>query len=149
MSKAQIDPRGPRFGAAITTVLLLAVVYLSLDAKTFPSAVALLSIIVALFAIGAFFGNSKHPYGYIFKRLVRPLLQAPKELEDPRPPQFAQLVGLLVAGTGLILGALDIQLGLTIAASAAFFAAFLNAVFNYCLGCQIWLGLARAGLIKA
>ncbi|MFM2384959.1 MAG: hypothetical protein RL166_833 [Actinomycetota bacterium] len=149
MSKAQIDPRGPRFGAAITTVLLLAVVYLSLDAKTFPSAVALLSIIVALFAIGAFFGNSKHPYGYIFKRLVRPLLQAPKELEDPRPPQFAQLVGLLVAGTGLILGALDIQLGLTIAASAAFFAAFLNAVFNYCLGCQIWLGLARAGLIKS
>ena len=149
MSKQQIDPRGPRFGAAITTVLLLVVIYLSLDTKSFPSAVALLSIIVALFAIGAFFGNSKHPYGYVFKRLVRPLLQAPKELEDPRPPQFAQLVGLLVAGTGLILGALDIQLGLTIAASAAFFAAFLNAVFNYCLGCQIWLGLARVGLIKA
>lgn len=148
MSKPQIDPRGPRFGAAITTVLLLVVIYLSLDAKTFPSAIALLGIIVALFAIGAFFGNSKHPYGYIFKRLVRPLLQAPKELEDPRPPQFAQLVGLLVAGTGLILGSFNIQLGLTLAASAAFFAAFLNAVFNYCLGCQIWLGLARVGLIK-
>lgn len=148
MSKPQIDPRGPRFGAAITTVLLLVVIYLSLDTKTFPSAIALLGIIVALFAIGAFFGNSKHPYGYIFKRLVRPLLQAPKELEDPRPPQFAQLVGLLVAGTGLILGSFNIQLGLTIAASAAFFAAFLNAVFNYCLGCQIWLGLARVGLIK-
>ena len=148
MSKPQIDPRGPRFGAAITTVLLLVVIYLSLDTKTFPSAIALLGIIVALFAIGAFFGNSKHPYGYIFKRLVRPLLQAPKELEDPRPPQFAQLVGLLVAGTGLILGSFNIQLGLTIAASAAFFAAFLNAVFNYCLGCQIWLGLARLGLIK-
>jgi len=148
MSKPQIDPRGPRFGAAITTVLLLVVIYLSLDTKTFPSAIALLGIIVALFAIGAFFGNSKHPYGYIFKRLVRPLLQAPKELEDPRPPQFAQLVGLLVAGTGLILGSFNIQLGLTLAASAAFFAAFLNAVFNYCLGCQIWLGLARVGLIK-
>lgn len=148
MSKPQIDPRGPRFGAAITTVLLLVVIYLSLDTKTFPSAIALLGIIVALFAIGAFFGNAKHPYGYIFKRLVRPLLQAPKELEDPRPPQFAQLVGLLVAGTGLILGSFNIQLGLTIAASAAFFAAFLNAVFNYCLGCQIWLGLARVGLIK-
>lgn len=148
MSKPQIDPRGPRFGAAITTVLLLVVIYLSLDTKTFPSAIALLGIIVALFAIGAFFGNSKHPYGYIFKRFVRPLLQAPKELEDPRPPQFAQLVGLLVAGTGLILGSFNIQLGLTIAASAAFFAAFLNAVFNYCLGCQIWLGLARVGLIK-
>lgn len=149
MSKPQIDPRGPRFGAAITTVLLLVDIYLSLDTKTFPTAVALLGIIVALFAIGAFFGNAKHPYGYLFKRLVRPLLQAPKELEDPRPPQFAQFVGLLVAGTGLVLGSFDIQLGLTIAASAAFFAAFLNAVFNYCLGCQIWLGLARVGLIKA
>jgi hypothetical protein len=149
MSNSQIDPRGPRFGAAITTVLLLVDVYLSLDNKTFPTSVALLGVIVALFAIGAFFGNAKHPYGYLFKRLVRPLLKAPKELEDSRPPQFAQLVGLLVAGTGLILGALDIQLGLTIAASAAFVAAFLNSVFNYCLGCQIWLGLARAGLIKA
>ncbi|MFM5951256.1 MAG: DUF4395 domain-containing protein [Micrococcales bacterium] len=149
MSKTQIDPRGPRFGAAITSVLLLIDVYLSLDPKTFSTAVSLLSIIVTLFAIGAFFGNSKHPYGYIFKRLVRPLLAAPKELEDSRPPQFAQLVGLLVAGIGLILGIAGIPLGLTIAAAAAFFAAFLNAVFNYCLGCQIWLGLARAGLIKA
>jgi hypothetical protein len=149
MSKSQIDPRGPRFGAGITAILLLIDVYLSLSPASFPTAVSLLAIIVALFAIGAFFGNAKHPYGYLFKRLVRPLLQAPKELEDSRPPQFAQLVGLLVAGTGLVLGAFNIQLGLTIAASAAFFAAFLNAVFNYCLGCQIWLGLARAGLIKA
>ena len=148
MSKQEIDPLGPRFGAAITAVLLLTVVYLSLSPTTFSVSVSLLGIVVALFAIGAFLGNSKHPYGYLFKRLVRPLLQAPKELEDSRPPQFAQLVGLLVAGTGLVLGGLDIQLGLTIAAAAAFFAAFLNAVFNYCLGCQIWLGLARAGLIK-
>jgi hypothetical protein len=148
MSKQEIDPRGPRFGAAITAVLLLTVVYLSLSPTTFSISVSLLGIVVALFAIGAFLGNSKHPYGYLYKRLVRPLLQAPKELEDSRPPQFAQLVGLLVAGTGLVLGGLDIQLGLTIAAAAAFFAAFLNAVFNYCLGCQIWLGLARAGLIK-
>jgi hypothetical protein len=149
MSKKEIDPRGPRFGAAITAVLLLIVVYLSLSPSTFSVAISLLGIIVALFAIGAFLGNSKHPYGYLFKRLVRPLLQAPKELEDSRPPQFAQLVGLLVAGTGLVLGGFDIQLGLTIAAAAAFFAAFLNAVFNYCLGCQIWLVLARAGVIKA
>jgi hypothetical protein len=148
VSKQEIDPRGPRFGAAITAVLLLTVVYLSLSPTTFSVSVSLLGIVVALFAIGAFLGNSKHPYGYLYKRLVRPLLQAPKELEDSRPPQFAQLVGLLVAGTGLVLGGLDIQLGLTIAAAAAFFAAFLNAVFNYCLGCQIWLGLARAGIIK-
>ena len=149
MSKTQIDPRGPRFGAAITSILLLVDVYLSLDTKTFSASVSLLSIIVALFAIGAIFGNAKHPYGYLFKRLVRPLLAAPKELEDARPPKFAQAVGLLVSGIGLALGLAGIPMGLTIAAGAAFFAAFLNAVFNYCLGCQIWLGLARVGLIKA
>lgn len=148
MRKQQIDPRGPRFGAGITAALLLVDIYLSLDAKTYPTAVSLLAIIVTLFAIGAFLGNSKHPYGYLFKRLIRPLLQAPKELEDSRPPQFAQFVGFLVAGTGLVLGALNISLGLTIAASAAFVAAFLNAAFNYCLGCQIWLGLARIGIVK-
>ena len=148
MSKKEIDPRGPRFGAFITATLLLVDIYLSLDANTFSASVSLLSIIVALFAIGAIFGNSKHPYGYLFKRLVRPLLQAPKELEDARPPQFAQFVGLLVAGTGLVLGAAGIPLGLTIAAGAAFVAAFLNAVFNFCLGCQIWLSLARVGIVK-
>lgn len=149
MSKKQIDPRGPRFGAAITSVLLLTVVYLSLSTASFGLSVSLLGIIVALFAIGAFLGNSRHPYSFIFKKFVRPLLKEPKELEDSRPPQFAQFVGFLVAGTGLILGGLGIPLGLTIAAGAAFFAAFLNAAFNYCLGCQIWLGLARIGVVKA
>jgi hypothetical protein len=148
MSKKQIDPRGPRFGASITSALLLAVVYFSLTPTTFSLAVSLLSIIVALFAIGAIFGNSNHPYGLIFKKLVRPLLKAPTELEDSRPPQFAQAVGLVVAGSGLALGIAGIPLGLTILVSAAFFAAFLNAVFNYCLGCQIWLGLARIGFVK-
>lgn len=148
MSKKQIDPRGPRFGAVITSVLLLIDVYLSLNPATFALSVSVLSFIVALFAIGAFLGNARHPYSYLYKKLVRPLLQEPKELEDSRPPQFAQLVGLLVAGTGLALGVAGIPLGLSTAAGAAFFAAFLNAAFNFCLGCQIWLGLARIGLIK-
>jgi hypothetical protein len=149
MSNKQIDPRGPRFGAVITSVLLLVDVYLSLTPATFPLSVSLLGIIVALFAIGAFLGNARHPYSFLYKRFVRPLLKEPKELEDSRPPQFAQFVGFLVAGTGLVFGALNIELGLTIAAGAAFFAAFLNAAFNFCLGCQIWLGLARIGWVKA
>jgi hypothetical protein len=145
---AGIDPRGPRFGAAITSVLLLITVFLSLDQATEGSAYILLTVVTALFAVGAIFGNSKHPYGLIFKKLVRPNLAAPKELEDPRPPQFAQLIGLLVAGTGLVLGAFGVANGLTIAAAAAFVAAFLNAVFAFCLGCQIYVGLQRLGLIK-
>jgi hypothetical protein len=145
---AGIDPRGPRFGATITSVLLLITVFLALDAATAASAFALLAVITALFAVGAAFGNSKHPYGLIFKKFVRPRLAAPKELEDPRPPQFAQLIGFIVAGTGLVLGAFNVPYGVAGAAAAAFIAAFLNAAFAFCLGCQIYVGLQRIGLIK-
>ncbi len=143
-----IDPRGPRFGAAITSVLLLITVFLALDAATYAAAYGLLVVITALFAIGATLGNSRHPYGLIFKKFVRPKLAAPKELEDPRPPKFAQLIGLIVAGAGLLLGAFAVPFGLAVAAAAAFVAAFLNAAFDYCLGCQIYVGLQRVGLIK-
>jgi hypothetical protein len=145
---AGIDPRGPRFGAAITSVLLLLTVFLALNAATLGAAYALLVAITVLFAVGATLGNSKHPYGLFFKKFVRPKLAAPKELEDPRPPQFAQLIGFIVAGVGLILGALSVPYGVAGAAAAAFIAAFLNAAFAFCLGCQIYVGLQRIGLIK-
>jgi len=144
----QIDPRGPRFGASITATLLAVGVYLSLDAATVPAAHALLGLITLSFLWGALRGPARHPYGYLFKKLVRPRLAAPKELEDSAGPQFAQLVGLLVAGTGFVLGIFGLALGITIAAAAAFVAAFLNAAFDYCLGCQIYLGLKRVKIIR-
>jgi hypothetical protein len=147
-SPAGIDPRGPRFGATITSVLLLITVFLALDAATLGAAFGLLVFITASFAVGALLGNSKHPYGLVFKKLIRPRLAAPKELEDPRPPQFAQLIGLIVAGAGVVLYIVGIQGGLVFAAGAAFIAAFLNAAFAFCLGCQIYVGLQRLGLIK-
>lgn len=147
MSK-QIDPRGPRFGAAITSVALLVTIYLGLDKGTESAAFWLLVAIDALFLFGAVFGNAAHPYGLIFKKLVRPRLAAPKELEDATPPQFAQGVGFFVASIGVVLGLLAVPNGVVFAAAAAFFAAFLNAAFGYCLGCQIFLGLKRLKVIR-
>jgi hypothetical protein len=144
----QIDPRGPRFGAAITATLLAVDVFLSLDASTVTAAYALLGFITASFLWGALRGPANHPYGIIFKKLVRPRLAPPAELEDSAGPQFAQLVGLLVAGTGFVLGSFGITAGITFAAAAAFIAAFLNAAFNYCLGCQIYVGLKRLKVIR-
>jgi len=144
---AGIDPRGPRFGASITSVLLLIIVFLGLDAATVDAAFYLLIAVAALFAIGAIFGLSKHPYGIIFRKFVRPRLAAPTELEDPRPPKFAQAVGLFVASVGVVLHLAGVEFGVAYAAGAAFIAAFLNAAFAYCLGCQIYLGLKRIGLI--
>lgn len=148
MAATQIDPRGPRFGAAITNIASLVTFYLALDAKTTPLALTILSILTALFAIGAIFGNTKHPFGLIYKSVIRPRLAAPKELEDSRPPQFAQGVGLFVSLVGLLLHFAGVPYGVAIAAGALFAASTLQAYFGYCLGCQIYLGLKRAGIFK-
>lgn len=131
----KVDPRGPRFGAAITSTVL-AIVLL-----TTPStlATALLSVQTLVFALGAFAGLQFHPYGWIFRKFVRPRIGAPAEMEDSAPLRFAQLVGFLFAVTGLVsllTGATNVAL---IAIGFALAAAFLNAAFNICLGCEMYL----------
>lgn len=151
-----IDPRGPRFGAAITATLLLVVVLLGLTeplgadlvSRALQPSAVLLALLVGLFAWGAFAGIQKHPYGVIFRRLVAPRLAPPTEREHPAPPTFAQLVGLLVTATGLVLHLIGVPGALVVAAAAAFIAAFLNAVFAYCLGCQLYVLLVRLGIIR-
>jgi hypothetical protein len=141
-----IDPRGPRFGAGITGVLLLVVIGLSLAGLLLP-ALIIFSAQTLLFAWGAFAGITRHPYGLLFKRLVRPRLKPPTELEDPTPPTFAQGVGFAITAIGVILTLLGLTPALPIAAALAFVAAFLNSVFGYCLGCQIYLFLVRARVL--
>lgn len=154
-SASGIDPRGPRFGAAITSVLLLVTVGLALvtplggtaiERLTEPAAL-LLVVLVLLFAWGAIAGIQRHPYGAVFRALVAPRLGPPREREDPAAPTFAQGVGLLVTGVGLVLHLLGVPGALAIAAGAAFVAAFLNAAFAYCLGCQLYVVLVRLGVI--
>jgi hypothetical protein len=143
---AGIDPRGPRFTAGITAVLLLVAAVLGFGGAA-RAAWVLLAALSALFAWAAFAGVRRHPFGLLFKRFVRPRLAPPEELEDPRPPTFAQGVGFAVTVVGVILGAAGLALAVPIAASFAFIAAFLNAVFGYCLGCQLYLLLVRARVI--
>lgn len=145
-ARPRIDPRAPRFGAAITAVLLLVVIFLSLTGAS-VAALVLLAALAVLFAWGALAGAGRHPYGLLFRRFVRPRLAPPAELEDAAPPTFAQGIGLLVSLVGVVLGLLGLSGGLAVAAAAAFVAAFLNAVFDYCLGCQIYLLLVRAGVL--
>ncbi|MCR1786220.1 DUF4395 domain-containing protein [Nocardioides carbamazepini] len=132
-----IDPRGPRFTAAVTLVVFAAALLLS-DASP-RAAAALTGVQAVLFAIGAGLGVHRTPTGAVFRRLVRPRLSPPTELEDPAPPRFAQAVGLVfavVATIGFATGA--VLLGQVFAAFA-FVAAFLNAVFAFCLGCELYL----------
>jgi hypothetical protein len=142
-----IDPRGPRFGAGITGVLLLVVIGLFLGGLTL-AAYIVFAYVTLVFAWGAFAGVQRHPYGLFFKSVVRPRLKPPTELEDPTPPTFAQGIGLVITLVGLLLSLIPgVELALPIAAALAFIAAFLNSVFAYCLGCQIYLLLVRAGIL--
>ena len=147
----KIDPRGPRFGAGITSVVLLGGIVLGL--QTAPAAGSpdaawwLLLFAFSMFVWGVVLGPAKHPYGLIFRALIRPRLSAPAYLEPEAPPRFAQGVGMLVSGIGLVLHLAGVPYGLVAAAAAAFVAAFLNAVFGLCLGCELYGLLLRLGLI--
>lgn len=173
---AGIDPRGPRFAAWITSVLLLVATVLGLleasqpstatfgwfayqplaDATFTPGATLasratqpafLLALAIALLFLWSVLSPRTQPWAALFRTVVRPRLAPPAELEDPRPPRFAQGVGLFVVTIGLLLHLLGVPWALPIATALAFVAAFLNAAFGLCLGCQLYLLLQRAGIL--
>lgn len=103
----------------------------------------LLAAQALVFAAGAALGVTRSPYGLLFRHLVRPRLGPPAETEDAAPPRFAQTVGLAFALVGLVgYGAGPLWLGMA-ATACALAAAFLNAAFGYCLGCEMYLVLRR------
>jgi hypothetical protein len=131
----QIDPRGPRFAALITTAVFIVVLI--------TSSAWLLAAQAVVFAIATVFGLRYAPYGLIYRWLVRPRLGPPTELEDEAPPRFAQGVGLLFAVVGVIgYGTGTTLLGI-LATAAALVAAFLNGAFGLCLGCELYLLIRR------
>lgn len=131
----QVDPRGQRFAAAITTAVLAAVL---VSGSTW-----LLAAQALVFAVAVAFGVRRSPYALLYARLIRPRLGPPQETEDPAPPRFAQAVGLVFALAGLA-GYLAVGPWLGIAATAfALLAAFLNAAFGMCLGCEMYLLMRR------
>jgi len=131
----EIDPRGPRCAALITTVVLAVVLV--------TGSVWLLAAQAVVFAVGAVFGLRYSPYGWLYRKLVRPRLGPPAELEPEAPPRFAQAVGLIFAVTGVAGYAAGLTwLGMA-ATAAALVAAFLNAVFGLCLGCEMYVFIRR------
>ncbi len=136
-----VDPRGQRFAAALTSVVL-AVVLLTGNGW-------LLLAQTLVFVVGAAAGLRVAPYGWLFRVLVRPRLGPPAELEAETPPRFAQAVGSLFGAIGTVgflagVGALGY-----VATAFALAAAFLNAAFGFCLGCQIYLAVRSSKGVNA
>lgn len=136
----QVDVRGPRFAAWITTgVLVLTLLVSGVDAR---AAAVLLAGQAAVFAVGAAYGPRRHPYGRLFARAIAPRLGPTTEREPVAPLKFAQLVGLAFAVVG-VAGFVGAPLLGVIATAFALGAAFLNAAFGICLGCQLYPLAAR------
>ena len=135
VAKIYIDARGPRFGAVITTTVLATALV--------TQNVWVLALQGLVFFIGAVRGPQFTPYGLIFKTFVKPRLKKEAPTEDVRPPKFAQAVGFIFALVGTIGAVAGADLVFTIATGFALAAAFLNAAFNYCLGCEMYLLITR------
>jgi hypothetical protein len=130
----QVDVRGPRFAAGITTVVLIAILV------TGNGWLSLAQTVV--FALGTF-GPRFSPYSAVYRTLVAPRLPKPTEFEPVEPLRFAQGTGLVFTAVGTLgyLGGVPI-VGLA-ATAGALAAAFLNAAFGLCLGCETYLLLRR------
>jgi hypothetical protein len=132
----QVDVRGPRFTAWITTVVL--VITLVVSGVSILAAAITLGVQAVVFAIGAVGGPRRHPYGLVFTKIIAPRLGPVREWEPVPPLKFAQLVGLIFAGIGSAGFGAGVPLVGVIATAAALVAAFLNAAFGICLGCQLY-----------
>ena len=132
----EIDPRGPRFGAFIT-IAVLAVVLVTRSGW-------LLAAQTLVFAVGALAGLRYAPYGLLYRWLIRPRLGPPAHTEAEAPPRFAQGMGAVFALAGVIAFAAGSSIIGIVFTAMALAAAFLNAVFDFCLGCQVYLFIQRA-----
>ena len=130
-----IDARGPRYSAAITTtVLALALI---------TESNYLIGFQFAVFLSAVLFGLRKSIYGFIYRNLIQPRLSGPVPSENEAAPRFAQLIGALFAFIALLGGVTGNTAVFLTATSFALVAAFLNAAFGFCLGCQMYLLLVR------
>lgn len=130
-----IDPRGPRFNQAVlATALLLGFV---VDWRPVVPIFAL--VLLAGAALGPRYG----PFLALYAKVVRPRLAPPRELEDPRPPRFASTLGVVFLGAATVAFAAGAPgLGWALALVVAGLAA-LSAVTGICVGCEMYLLLAR------
>ena len=137
----QVDVRGPRFAAWVTTTVLVAVLIVAVFSTT--AAAVLLAVQAVVFAIGAAVGPRRSPYGSLFAKFIAPRISPTTEREPTPPLRFAQLLGFVFAFVGVVGFAVGLPLLGLIFTGFALFAAFLNAAFGICLGCQIYPLVAR------
>lgn len=125
-----IDPRGHRFGAGVSAIILIVA---ALAGTPLLVAIALLSI-----GLSAAFGLRYSIYGVAWRRIVAVAGLGTVEPEHEYPPRFAQVLGsvaLTLALGAFAIGATTIGWVFALAVAAL---QTLLAVTGYCLGCRLY-----------
>jgi len=130
-----IDPRGPRFNQAVICILLL-VAFVADWPVVIPG-------VATVLVAGALLGPRFGPFLALYATLIKPRLGPPVELEDPRPPRFAAGFGALVLGAStLAFVAGQVDLGWLLALATAVLAGLASGT-GICVGCELYLVMAR------
>jgi hypothetical protein len=132
-----IDPRGQRFGAGLSAVVLVLVTILGLTVV--PPAVVIVPLVGIALGVSSALGTRWFVFGRPWPTVRRVLgLGAPKELEHEIPPRFAQAMGATfigVATLAFLVGLTPVGWFLTIAVAAL---QTLLAATGYCVGCKLY-----------
>lgn len=139
-TRTEVDPRGLRFTAVVTSVVLA----VALATLGTPLATALIGVQAVVFVLGTVLGPARSPYGLVFRHVIRPRIGPPEMLEDARPPRFAQAVGATFTVVALAAALLGADVVAAVATGFALAAALLNATIGFCLGCELYLVARRA-----
>lgn len=137
----EIDPRGQRFSAALTSIVLAATI-VSVQPLS-AVAILLAAFQLGVFALGGFYRLTASPYALVYARSIRPRIGPPPELDDSVGPVFSQVVGTLFLAAALAALVAGATVVAYVALALALVAALLNASIGLCLGCELHVILQR------
>jgi hypothetical protein len=126
----RVDPRGQRFGAGLSAVILAGAFLI--DQPVIVAAVAL-----AMFA-SAEFGTQYWLLGKPWPAIRRVLRLGKVEPEHEYPPRFAQALGVTFLTLGLLLLAARLALPGWLLIGAVIGLQTLLAATGFCLGCRLY-----------
>ena len=127
-------------------VLVLSVLTLVLSLTAGTGWLWMSAVLAAGFVARVLTGPTLSPLGRLATQVIAPRLGEPKLVPGP-PKRFAQALGVFITGAATVatavgvFGLAQILLGLIIVAAG------LESIFAFCIGCRIFAGLMRAGIV--
>ena len=92
-------------------------------------------------------GPTFSPLARLATQVITPRLKGPHRIVPGPPKRFAQAIGAIFSASASVLFLLDLSAASRWVAAALAGPAFLEAAFGFCVGCKMFAGLMRIGVI--